>query len=156
MTTQVSSSTSTPVLDQVDVRGPRFAAWVTTSVLISVFIALAISPIAGAILLAFQTVVFGIGGALGIKRSPYSRLYARFVQKRLGPVIEREPVAPLQFAQAVGFVFAIGGLISLLAGSVPVAAGFVGAALVAAFLNAAFGICLGCKIYPFAARIFKN
>ena len=39
------------------------------------------------------------------------------------------------------------------AGGVPVlglvATGF---ALVAAFLNAAFGICLGCQIYPLVAR----
>ena len=31
-----------------------------------------------------------------------------------------------------------------------VATGF---ALFAAFLNAAFGICLGCQIYPFVARL---
>jgi hypothetical protein len=83
-------------------------------------------------------------------------VFASFVAPRLGPVQEREPVAPLKFAQLVGLVFAVIGVAGFAAGAVLV--GFLlglvatAAALVAAFLNAAFGICLGCQLYPLVAR----
>ncbi len=65
---------------------------------------------------------------------------------------ETEPVPPLKFAQAVGFVFAAVGTVGF-AAALP-ALGYVatGFALVAAILNAAFGLCLGCMLYPLASR----
>ncbi|WP_046319191.1 DUF4395 domain-containing protein [Mycobacterium sp. UM_Kg1] len=140
---------------QVDVRGPRFAAWVTTAVLVAVLLTAQFSPAAAAVALGAQAAVFAIGAALGPRRHPYGRLFARFVAPRLGPVSEREPVAPLRFAQLVGLVFAVLGV-----------AGFAFAptlgliatafALAAAFLNAAFGICLGCQLYPLVVRLRPN
>ena len=142
--------------DQVDVRGPRFAAWMTTAVLVLVLLASAVSRLAAALMLGAQAVVFAIGAAGGPRRHPYGRLFASFVAPRLEPVTEREPVAPLRFAQAVGLVFAVVGVIGFAAG-VSVVGFWVGLvatafALVAAFLNAAFGICLGCRLYPLVAR----
>jgi hypothetical protein len=67
-------------------------------------------------------------------------------------VREREPVAPLRFAQFVGFVFALAGTVGFLAGSTVVGTVATGFALFAALLNAAFGICLGCQIYPLVTR----
>ncbi len=145
------SSTSIP--DQVDVRGPRFVAWVTTGVLIATLVTAAVSTSAAAVILAMQTVVFAIGAWRGPRAHPYGRVFASIIAGRLGPVTEREPVPPLKFAQLVGFIFAAVGTAGFAFG-VPVL-GLVATAfaLFAAFLNAAFGICLGCQLYPFAARL---
>ncbi|MGV0626487.1 DUF4395 domain-containing protein [Mycolicibacter minnesotensis] len=137
---------------EVDVRGPRFAAWVTTAVLVTVLLIAEVSPTGAAALLAVQAVVFAIGTAWGPRRHPYGLLFAKLVAPRLGPATEREPVAPLRFAQLVGLVFAVIGVagfaLAPLLGLIATAA-----ALVAAFLNAAFGICLGCQLYPLVARL---
>lgn len=138
---------STPALPQVDVRGPRFAAWLSSLVLVVVLLT------GSGWLLAAQSVVFVVGAALGPRRSPYGALFAGLVAPRLSPPTEREPVAPLRFAQGVGAVFAVVGTVGYLAG-VPtlgvVASGF---ALLAALLNAALGLCLGCQLYPLVARL---
>jgi hypothetical protein len=140
----------------VDVRGPRFAAWVTTGVLVLVLIAAAISAPVAAVLIAAQAVVFAIGAALGPRRHPYGRIFAAFVAPRIGAATETEPVAPLRFAQLLGLIFSAVSLLGFLAGSTVVGAVFAGFALFAAFLNAAFGICLGCQIYPLVARFRRN
>ncbi|MDF2586151.1 MAG: rane protein, partial [Mycobacterium sp.] len=91
---------------QVDVRGPRFVAWVTTAVLIVALLVSTASVPVAAVILGLQTVVFAVGAALGPRRHPYGTVFAALIAPRLGPVTEREPVAPLKFAQLVGFVFA--------------------------------------------------
>jgi Domain of unknown function (DUF4395) len=146
-----SLKTNTPA--EVDVRGPRFAAWLTTAVLVITLIISGFSEAGAAVLLGAQAVVFAIGAAAGPRRHPYGLVFARVVAPRLGPVREREPVPPLKFAQLVGFVFAGIGVAGF-AADVPVL-GLVAtaAALAAAFLNAAFGICLGCQLYPLVARL---
>ena len=145
------SSNTAVAPDRVDVRGPRFAAWVTAAVLVLTLVVSATSPPAAAVILGVQAVVFAIGAAGGPRRHPYGRVFASVVAPRLGPVVEREPVAPLKFAQLVGLIFAVVGVAGFAAGSLT---GLVAtaAALVAAFLNAAFGICLGCQLYPLVAR----
>jgi hypothetical protein len=138
--------------DQVDVRGPRFTAWVTTAVIVATLIVSAYSAAAAAILLGLQAVVFAIGAIGGPRRHPYGRVFATFVAPRLSPVTEREPVPPLKFAQLVGFVFALVGTIGFATGQVTLGLVLTAFALIAAFLNAAFGICLGCQLYPLVAR----
>jgi Domain of unknown function (DUF4395) len=132
----------------VDVRGPRFAAWVTTGVLALTMVVSGFSSIGAAVILGAQAVVFAIGAARGPRRHPYGLVFATFVAPRLGPATEREPVPPLKFAQLVGFVFAVVGTIGFAAGAPLLGLTATGFALVAAFLNAAFGICLGCQLYP--------
>lgn len=139
--------------DQVDVRGPRFAAWVTTAVLVATLLVSAFSPAAAAVILGAQAVVFAIGAARGPRRHPYGLVFARFVAPRLGPVTEREPTPPLKFAQLVGLLFAVAGVAGFAAGSAITGQVATGFALFAAFLNAAFGICLGCQLYPLFARL---
>ncbi|TSD96557.1 DUF4395 domain-containing protein [Skermania sp. ID1734] len=154
-----STESSAPVgvaADQVDVRGPRFAAWVTTTVLVAVFVAAAFSTAAAAVLVGLQAIVFAVGAAVGPRRSPYGRLYGKFVAPRLGKPTEKEPVAPLRFAQLLGFVFAAIAFLGFVAGPPVIGAIFTGFALFAAFLNAAFGVCLGCQIYPLVARLRRN
>lgn len=145
-------TTNTTGPDQVDVRGPRFAAWVTTAVIVATLIAATFSNAAAAIVLGVQAVVFAIGAVGGPRKHPYGRLFATFVAPRLAPVTEREPVPPLKFAQAVGFAFAVVGVIGFATGLSLLGLVATAFALVAAFLNAAFGICLGCQLYPLVAR----
>ena len=141
---------------QVDVRGPRFAAWVTTGVLIAALLVSAASPIAAAVILGAQAVVFAIGAAGGPRKHPYGRIFATFIAPRLAPVTEKEPVAPLKFAQLVGLLFAIVGTVGFATGIAALGLGATAFALIAAFLNAAFGICLGCQIYPLVARVRRT
>jgi Domain of unknown function (DUF4395) len=149
----VPSSNTAVEPDRVDVRGPRFAAWVTTAVLVLALIVSAASPLAAALILGVQAVIFAIGAIRGPRRHPYGRVFATVVAPRLGPVGEREPVAPLKFAQLVGLIFAVVATAAFAAGAFLIGVVASAAALVAAFLNAAFGICLGCQLYPLVARL---
>ncbi|PRX47426.1 uncharacterized protein DUF4395 [Prauserella shujinwangii] len=131
----------------VDPRGPRFAAVVTTVVL-AVVLLTGWWP-----LLAAQTVVFAIGAFVGLRPAPYSVLYRVLVAPRLRPTSEREDAAPLRFAQAVGFVFALVGTVGYAAGLPVLGIVATAFALFAAFLNAAFGFCLGCEMYLLIRRL---
>ena len=50
------SNTKTP--DQVDVRGPRFAAWITTAVLVVTLLVSGASPLAAAIILLVRGTIY--------------------------------------------------------------------------------------------------
>ncbi len=153
-----TTTTHSPAIAQVDVRGPpRFAAWVTTAVLVAVLVVSGFSTIAATIMLALQAVVFAIGAVRGPRQHPYGLIFANLVAPRLSPVSEREPVPPLKFAQLVGFVFAVVGVAGFGLGGAPLLGTIATAfALFAAFLNAAFGICLGCQIYPLVTRLRRT
>jgi Domain of unknown function (DUF4395) len=137
--------------DQVDVRGPRFVAWVTTTVLVITLVVSAYSAPAAAVILGLQAVVFAIGALRGPGKSPYGAVFAGLVAPRLGPVTDREPVPPLRFAQLVGLIFAVAGTAGFAIGATAPGVIATAFALCAAFLNAAFGICLGCRLYPLVA-----
>jgi hypothetical protein len=131
----------------VDPRGQRFNATLST-------IVLAIVLITGSVwLLAAQAVVFGIGAVFGLKYSPYGVIYRLLIRPRLGPPAELEAAAPPRFAQGVGLVFALVGVIGYGVGLTPLGIAAVAAALAAAFLNAAFGFCLGCEMYLLINRV---
>jgi hypothetical protein len=83
-------------------------------------------------------------------------VFAKVVAPRLGPVKEREPVPPLKFAQLVGLIFALVGVAGFAAGAPLVGIIAAAFALVAAFLNAAFAICLGCQLYPLVVRFRRT
>ena len=138
---------------QIDPRGPRFGAAITTAVL--AIILLTIPSNIALVLLGVQTVVFGLGAFVGLHAQPYGILYRKLVAPKLGKPTALEAVEPPQFAQFVGFLFAATGLIALLAGADLVATIAVGGALGAAFLNAAFNFCLGCEMYLIGKRIFS-
>ncbi|GAA2402620.1 DUF4395 domain-containing protein [Streptomyces glaucosporus] len=125
----------------IDTRGPRFGAAVTTAVLAAVLVT------GSSRLLAAQALVFAAGAALGVRRSPYGLLFRFLVRPRLGPPKEFEHPAPPRFAQGVGLVFALVGLVGYGAGPVWLGMAATACALAAAFLNAVFGYCLGCEMY---------
>ncbi|MEV0458635.1 DUF4395 domain-containing protein [Catellatospora methionotrophica] len=138
-----------------DPRGPRFAAAVTTVVMVAVLL-----TGSGWLALA-QAAVFALT-ATQPRLGPYALLYRTLLAPRLGKPAELEPLAPVRFAQAVGFVFAAVATLGYLLGSPLTGAIAAACALAAAFLNAAFGLCLGCELFlayrrltgrPLAARV---
>ncbi len=151
-----SPTKTTGGVDQVDVRGPRFAAWVTTAVLVITLIVSSRSLGAAAVILGVQAVVFAIGAVGGPRKHPYGLIFSKLVAPRLAPVTEKEPVPPLKFAQLVGLVFGVVGAVGFATGLPTLGLIATGFALVAAFLNAAFAICLGCQLYPLVARLRRS
>lgn len=130
----------------IDPRGPRFGAVITTVVLAVVLIT------GSAWLLGAQLLVFAIGALAGLRYAPYGIVYRRLVRPRLGPPARTEPEAPPRFSQGVGMVFAAGGVVGYALGATAVGIALTALALVAAFLNAAFDFCLGCQVYLFIQR----
>jgi hypothetical protein len=136
-------------MNQIDPRGPRFGAWITSAVL-AVVLLLSSNETAAAVLLTAQAVVFFLGSR---GRSPYGVLFKKLVRPRLAPPTELEDEAPPRFAQVVGLGFAVGGAVSFFAGAGVAGLVFTAFALVAALLNASIGLCLGCEVYLFYKRV---
>lgn len=131
----------------IDARGPRFGAAATTVVLAVALIT------ASAWVLAWQTFAFALGAAGGVGRSPYGWVFRVFLRPRMGPPTRFEAPRPPRFAQAVGLVFALVGLIGFAVGPEWLGQAATGAALAAAFLNAVFAYCLGCEMYLLVRRV---
>jgi hypothetical protein len=145
--TDPGASSGSPARPGIDPRGPRVGAGLTAVVL-------AVALLTGSVwVLAGQAVVFALGSLFGVQNSPYGLLYRRLIRPRLAPPTEVEDPAPPRFAQTIGLVVTGLGLILAAAGvggAVEVAAAL---ALVAAFLNSVFGLCLGCELYLVLARL---
>lgn len=144
---------SHPDVAGIDPRGPRFTATVTAALLlVTVVLGVGGAALAAWILLTVICAVFAWSAVAGIRRNPFSIVFRTLVRPRLAPPSELEDPRPPTFAQAVGFVVTVVGVILGALGvvaAVPIAAG---AAFVAAFLNAAFGYCLGCQLYLLLVR----
>jgi hypothetical protein len=135
---------------QIDPRGQQLAAAVTSVVLVAVLLT-APGPV-GVALLAVQAALFATAVVRGVQRTPVAALYRNVVRPRLAPPTHLEDAAPPRFAQAVGLVFTVVALAGFLAGANPLGFTAAGAALVAALLNAAIGLCLGCELYLLGRR----
>lgn len=174
----------------IDPRGPRFAAGITSVLLlIVVFLGLtglstaylvgwfgstsndvdfafvagkttwaitAASPLQRildpAFLLLLVTALLFLWGVVSPRTAPWGVLYCRLVAPRLAPPTELEDPRPPRFAQGVG-LFVVGiGLVLDLAGVPWALVIAAAAAFVAAFLNAVFGLCLGCQLYLLLQR----
>ncbi len=130
----------------IDARGPRWSAVITTVVLATALVTSSVWVI------AFQAVVFAIGALRGPQFTPYALIFKKFIKPRLKSTVTFEDVRPPQFAQAVGLIFALVALIASVTGAGGVFTVAVGFALAAAFLNAAFNVCLGCQMYLLILR----
>ena len=152
----------------IDPRGPRLAASVTAVLLLAaVLLSLTGSSTSGGMkaatiaeraadpgfLLLLVIAALFLWGVASPKTHPYGVLSRRVMRPRLHPPVELEDPRPPRFAQAVGLLVTGLGLLLHLAGvpwALPIAAA---AAFIAAFLNAAFGYCLGCQIYLLLQRV---
>jgi Domain of unknown function (DUF4395) len=137
----------------IDARGPRFGAVLTTVVLALILLTLP-SPLA-VVLLLWQTLVFALGSLVGLQAQPYGVLFRRVVRPRLAAPTKLEDPGPPRFAQTVGLLFAVVGLVGLVSGALVVTYVAVAFAFAAAFLNAAFDFCLGCEMYLLGKRVFS-
>ena len=142
--TQVTNSVKSTVL--IDARGPRFGAAITTVVLAA---ALATGNVW---FIVVQALVFAIGAFKGPQFTPYAFVYKTIVKPRLKGEVPTEEVKPPQFAQRVGLLFALVGIIGAATGIDLLFTIAVAGALGAAFLNVAFNFCLGCEIYLLLLR----
>lgn len=171
----------------IDPRGPRFAATITTVLLlVATFLALigistartfgwfAYQPLAAAelgsdswavtsaslaqraldpgFLLTVVIALIFAWSVLSPATAPWGVVFRRFVRPRLAPPTELEDPRPPRFAQGVGLFVVTIGLVLHLAGvpwALPIA---TAAAFIAAFLNAAFSVCLGCQLYLLLQR----
>jgi hypothetical protein len=131
----------------IDARGPRFSATITAVVLATALVTHNVW------VLVAQGLVFLIGATRGPQFTPYGLLFKNLIKPRLNKVAPTEDVRPPKFAQAVGFGFALVGTIAAFAGFELAFTIAVGAALGAAFLNAAFNYCLGCEMYLLLVRL---
>lgn len=172
----------------IDPRGPRFAAWIT-SVLLLVATVLglveasqpptavafgwfAYQPLADSVffpggitgpvvqhrvtqpafLLTLVIALLFLWSVLSPRTQPWGVIFRTLVRPRLAAPAELEDPRPPRFAQGVGlFVVAVGLVLHLLGvpWALPIATAM---AFVAAFLNAAFGLCLGCQLYLLLQR----
>jgi disulfide bond formation protein DsbB len=147
----MSTQTPAPRAVSIDPRGPRFTAYVTGLVL-AVVLLTAPSGFATA-LLGVQAALFAVGAALGVQHTPLAWLFRTVVRPRLAAPDWLEDAAPPRFAQAVGLGFALVGLVGFLVGVDLLGLVATGLALVAALLNAVFGLCLGCEMYLLIRRV---
>ena len=147
----MSTKNPAPSRVSIDPRGPRFTAAVT-AVVLGVVLLTAPSGFATA-LLGVQAALFAAGAALGVHRTPLAWLFRTSVRPRLAPPSELEDAAPPRFAQGVGLAFAVVGIAGFLAGLDLLGLVATGFALVAALLNAVFGLCLGCEMYLLLLRL---
>ena len=148
----------------IDPRSPRFGAGITTLLLGGILLwgwNESLSPASALVdrwltpaglLLTLVVALFAVG-ASGIQRHPYGTIFRKLIRPRLSAPRHLENPKPPTFAQLVGFFITGVGLVLHL-GGLPFALIFaVAMALVAAFLNAAFGLCLGCELYSLLLRL---
>ena len=134
----------------IDARGPRYTAAITTVVLSAALVT------ESNLIIGFQFAVFLSAVLFGLRRSIYGFIYRGLIQPRLsGPVPSEDQRAP-RFAQLIGALFAFVALLGGVTGNSAVFLIATSFALGAAFLNAAFGFCLGCQIYLILVRLTKR
>ena len=105
-----------------------------------------------AVVLLVQALLFAVAAGLGVQHTPHAWVFRTRIRPRLGPPAALEDPAPPRFAQAVGLGFALVGVVAFLAGATLLGVVATGFALVAALLNAVFGLCLGCEMYLLIRR----
>jgi hypothetical protein len=135
----------------IDVRGPRFGAAITSTVLAT---ALLVQGSVGTALVVWQWTMFAIAAVFGLRHSVYGNLF-RFLKRRfdLGPPPATEPEAGPRFAQACGLAVLTVALVATALGASTVAWLAVGVVLALSLLLATTDICIGCLLYGVIVRM---
>lgn len=131
----------------IDPRGPRTNQAVLAVALLAGFLVdwRPVVPIFAVVLL--------LGAAFGPRYGPVLRFYADVVKPRLGPPAELEDPRPPRFAAAVGVAFLVAASLSFLAGAPGLAWSLALVVAALAGLAAVSGICVGCEVYLWMARL---
>ena len=95
---------------------------------------------------------FALRVAGGPKYSPFGRLAVHVIVPRLWRKEKLVPGPPKRFAQTVGLVFGLVATVLSVLGHGLAAEITIGLLVAAAFLEFAFGICLGCIVFGFLQR----
>jgi cytochrome c biogenesis protein CcdA len=120
--------------------------------LLVITLLLGTGPAATALLIVVG-LLFVLGVTRGVQGTLQGLAFKAWIRPRLAPPTELEDPRPPRFAQLVGLLVVGAGLLFAALGfpaGVPIAAAV---ALVAAFLNSAFGLCLGCELYLLGRRL---
>lgn len=136
--------------NHIDPRGPRFGAAITSLLALAAFLVGTSDPNVAYTYIVLLSALFA-WNVFAPKSHPYAIIFKNLVRPRLAAPKELEDPRPPRFAQQVGFVFALLGLIGywFAPALVIVSAAFI---FFAAFLNAVFNYCLGCQMYLFLKR----
>lgn len=131
----------------IDPRGPRTNQAVLAVAVLAGFLVdwRPVVPIFAVVLL--------LGAAFGPRYGPVLRFYADVVKPRLGPPAELEDPRPPRFAAAVGVAFLVAASLSFLAGAPGLAWSLALVVAALAGLAAVTGICVGCEVYLWMARL---
>lgn len=162
MSQPATSPTAPSAAPRVDSRAPRWVGGYTFVIALAALVVALLTPIESTLLgrvLSAEFILvfvlwlsFGAGTVWGNAAHPFAAFYRRVVQPRLSKPIPTEDARPPRFALGVGFALTTAGLI-LHAFGVPyglaIAAAFV---VIASFLQAFVGYCLGCQVYLLLAR----
>jgi hypothetical protein len=134
----------------IDPRGQRFAAGITTVVLAVALV------LQNPWVLLFQALVFAVSVAAGPANGPYGLVFRTLIRPRLSPPLDLEDPRPPRFAQLVGLIFSVAGVIGFAGGIWLLGLIATGCAVVAALLNALIGYCLGCEAYLLGRRLLSS
>jgi len=121
---------------------------------------------AGVVLMALAVAIGGVGWILipltygfiarvltGPRLSPLGRIATQLVAPRLRKFEKLLPGPPKRFAQGIGVAFSVTASALWIAGAVGPARIVVSMLALAAFLESAFGLCLGCKAFAMLMRL---
>lgn len=158
----MASAAPVPAAPRIDSRAPRWIGGFTFLLAVTALLLALLRPVEGTaaarlrspelVVLAVLWLSFGAGTFLGNAAHPFAWVYRRFVQPRLAGPTPTEDARPPRFALGVGFALSTVGVV-LHAVGVPyglaVAAALV---VVASFLQAFAGYCLGCQVYLLLVR----
>jgi hypothetical protein len=142
-----------PLRGQVDPRLLRFSAGATAITLAVVLLIVDVARPLGLGLLASQVAVFAFTAFVSFQWSVWAQIFARLVWPRLEPPTGLEDARPPRFAQGFGFVFTALALTFFIVGVDVAGYGLTALAFGVSALNAATGLCLGCKAYLLIRRL---
>lgn len=133
----------------LDPRGVRFTAMMT-----SVILGLGLLTQSWRIMAA-QSALFALCAFSGTQVNPWGTVFRRVLRPKLREIdeSEQEEPAPVRFSQLIGLTFALVATVGYAAGWTSLGLTANAMALVAALLNAVFGICLGCHLYLSLRRL---
>jgi len=89
----------------------------------------------------------------GPKLSPLGRIATQAVAPRLPEHEKLVPGPPKRFAQGIGVVFTVAASVLWLTGATGASRIVIAMLAGAAFLEAAFGFCLGCKVFALLMKV---
>jgi hypothetical protein len=145
--------TACPLRGRVDPRLLRFSAGATASVLAVVLLIVDVARPLALGLLASQTAVFAFTAFVSFQWSLWAQIYARFIWPRIGAPAELEDARPPRFAQLFGFAFTALALTFFAVGVDVAGYSLTALAFGLTALNAATGLCLGCRAYLLIRRL---